>query len=91
MEIPRWPPENIEEMAKKLEQEIGLSCTGLAQLILRQRQPGRRGNAPTVDAALPRRTPAEIRKGRPVRGGPFSPMKKRWCRRVQISKICYAN
>jgi hypothetical protein len=22
MEIPGWPPENIEEMAKKLEQEI---------------------------------------------------------------------
>ena len=33
MDIPGWPPENIEEMAKKLEQEIArvdvieVSCT----------------------------------------------------------------
>ena len=32
MDIPGWPPENIEEMAKKLEQELlGLTLTSFVR------------------------------------------------------------
>ena len=42
MDVPNWPPENIEEMAKRLDELLG--CASYRRLKMRHRMSGRKLN-----------------------------------------------